>query len=239
MNIRSFRSFAPVRRLHLTAGSVLFGLSVLIASAPAFAIKPFTANYQASYIGLQAQGQMTLAPAGPDQWTYALTVRNALAQLSRSTVFEDKDGKWRPLSGADASVLLVKRINTDATYDWAKREARWSGDVKDDRRGPVPLQTGDLNGMLVNLAIVRDVQAGKPLDYRMVDAGRAEQMSYQRAGSETINIEGKPRQATKVTRNDGDRQTVIWVVDGIPVPARILQRKSGKDEMDLQLTSVR
>jgi hypothetical protein len=28
------------------------------------------------------------------------------------------------------------------------------------------------------------------------------------------------------------------VVDGIPVPARIQQRKDGKDEMDLKLTAL-
>jgi hypothetical protein len=63
-------------------------------------------------------------------------------------------------------------------------------------------------------------------------------MTYQVAGKDTITVEGKPREATKVTRSDGDKQTVLWVVDGLPVPARILQRKGGKDEMDLQLTSL-
>ena len=41
-----------------------------------------------------------------------------------------------------------------------------------------------------------------------------------------------------MSRTDGNKQTIVWVVDGLPVPARILQRKGGKDEMDLQLTSL-
>ena len=217
---------------------LLIGAAFLIASAPALAIKPFTANYQASYMGLQGDGQMTLAPAGGDRWKYTLAIRSSLAQLSQTTVFEDNDGKWRPLSGNDTSSLLIKRSSKSANYDWTKGEARWSGDVKDDRSGPVALQAGDLDAMLLNLAIVRDVNEGKPLKYRMVDDGRAKQMSYQVAGKDTITVEGKPRQATKVTRSDGYKQTVLWVVDGLPVPARILQRKGGKDEMDLQLTSL-
>ena len=217
---------------------LLIGAAFLIASAPALAIKPFTANYQASYMGLQGDGQMTLAPAGGDRWKYTLAIRSSLAQLSQTTVFEDNDGKWRPLSGNDTSSLLIKRSSKSANYDWTKGEARWSGDVKDDRSGPVALQAGDLDAMLLNLAIVRDVNEGKPLKYRMVDDGRAKQMSYQVAGKDTITVEGKPRQATKVTRSDGYKQTVLWVVDGLPVPARILQRKDGKDEMDLQLTSL-
>ena len=136
-------------------------------------------------------------------------------------------------------MLLVKQSNKNATYDWAKREACWSGDVKPDRSGPVALQPGDLDAMLVNLAIARDAAAGKPLSYRMVDDGRAKQMTYQVAGKETVTVGGKQQQATKLTRSDGDKQTVVWVVDGFPVPARILQRKGGQDEMDLKLTAVR
>jgi len=218
----------------------LLAATLAFASLPAVAaLKPFTADYTASYMGLEGNGKMTLAATGDNRWNYTLEIQSAVAQLSQSTVFEDNDGKWRPLSGTDSSMLLVKHVNKNATYDWDKREARWSGDVKPERSGPVALQPGDLDAMLVNLAIARDAAAGKPLSYRMVDDGRAKQMTYQVTGKETMTVEGKPQQATKLTRNDGDKQTVIWVVDGFPVPARILQRKDGKDEMDLKLTSVR
>ncbi|HVQ32308.1 MAG TPA: DUF3108 domain-containing protein, partial [Lysobacter sp.] len=98
---------------------------------------------------------------------------------------------------------------------------------------------GDLDAMLVNLAIPRDLAAGKPLNYRMVDDGRAKPMTYQVAGKEAVTVGGKSQQATKVSRTDGNKQTIVWVVDGLPVPARILQRKDGKDEVDLRLNSVR
>jgi hypothetical protein len=73
----------------------------------------------------------------------------------------------------------------------------------------------------------------------MVDDGRAKQLSYQVAGKDTVTVGGKAQQATKVSRTDGTRQTILWIVDGLPVPARILQRKNGNDEMDLQLKSFR
>jgi hypothetical protein len=217
---------------------LLVSAALLLASTSALAVKPFTADYQANYMGLQANGRMTLVAAGGDRWKYSLDIDGSIAQLSQSTTFEDNGGKWRPLSGKDSSTLLIKRVNKNATYDWDKREARWSGDVKPDRSGPVALQAGDLDAMLVNLAIARDAAAGKPLNYRMVEDGRAKQMSYQIAGKDTITIGGKSQQATKVTRSDGDKQTTLWVVDGMPVPARILQRKNGRDEMDLQLKSL-
>ena len=224
--------------------TLLLGATLLLSVASAtaakpVAIKPFNAEYLATYMGMQASAVMTLAPAGDNRWKYSLNIDSGLAKLSQSTTFEDRNGQWRPLSGNDTSLVLIKKVKKDATYDWAKGEARWSGDVKPDRAGPVSLQAGDLDAMLINLAIARDVAAGKPLNYRMVDDGRVKQLSYQPAGKEAITVDGKSQQASKFTRADGEKQTVVWVVDGLPVPARILQRKNGKDEMDLRIKSLR
>ena len=208
-------------------------------AAPARALEPFAADYEASYMGLSANGSMTIEPQGAHQWKYTLKISNQVAQLSQTTIFEDRDGQWRPLSGTDASLLLVKKIRRNAVYDWAKGEARWSGDVKPERAGPVPLQTGDVDGLLLNLAIARDAVAGKPLRYRMVDEGRPKPMSFTVAGKDTITIGGKPRQATKLVSTNGNKQMLIWVVDGIALPARILQRKDGKDDIDLRIVSMR
>ena len=224
------------RSTPLLLGAALFALA---ASAPARAVKPFSADYTASYMGMQGSGKMTIAPAGANRWKYSLNIRSNVAQLNQSTTFEDRNGQLRPLSGTDSSLLLIKRSNKTATYDWAKGEARWSGDVKAERAGPVKLQAGDLDALLVNLAIARDAAAGKPMSYRMVDDGRAKQLSWQVAGTETLTIGGTSKQATRVSRSDGDKQTVVWVVDGIPVPARILQRKDGRDEIDLKIASLK
>lgn len=225
---------------HRTAGLLLgTAMLALAASAPARAVKPFSADYTASYMGMQGTGKMTIAPAGANRWKYSLNIRSNVAQLSQSTTFEDKGGQYRPLSATDSSLLLIKKSNKTATYDWAKGEARWSGDVKAERAGPVKLQSGDMDALLVNLAIARDAAAGKPMNYRMVEDGRAKQLSWQVAGTETLTIGGASKQATKVSRTDGDKQTVVWVVEGIPVPARILQRKDGRDEIDLKIASLK
>ena len=92
--------------------------------------------------------------------------------------------------------------------------------------------------MLLNLALARDVTAGKPLSYRLVDNGRAKQHVYKVAGTEQVTIEGQSREATRVVRTDDDKQTIAWIVKGIPVPARILQREDGEDKLDLRLKSI-
>lgn len=214
-------------------------IALALPSLPALAIEPFTADYQASYMGLQANGTMSVVAQGNNRWRYSLNIRNQVANLSQNTVFDEKDGRYRPLSGSDHSLMLIKKKNVDATYDWDKREATWSGDIKPDRAGPVSLQAGDMDGLLMNLALARDVAAGKPLNYRLVEDGRAKPMSYQIAGKESVTVEGKPREATKVIRGDGKRQIVAWVVPGIPVPVRIVQRENGSDTLDLTIKSLR
>lgn len=212
----------------------LLAATLALASAPALAVKPFNAAYQANYMGMAANGRMSVEPAGANRWKYTLQITNRMGNLVQSTVFEDVDGQLRPISGSDSSTVLIKRKKTQASYDWNAGVATWSGDVKADRAGPVKLQPGDMDALLVNLAIARDVAAGKPLRYRMVDNGRARQLTYTIAGKEAITVDGRSQQATKVVGSSGDKQTTLWVVPGMPVPARIVQ-KDGGDVIELRI----
>lgn len=231
--MKTYPTFQSFRLLAATT------LIIATASAPALAVDAFTAQYNASALGMVGEGQMVVAPQAGNKWLYTLTVRNQAVDLSQRTVFDEQEGRLRPLSSTDSSRLLIKKKNVNTTYDWSKSQATWTGDVKPDRAGPVKLQAGDMDALLVNLAIVRDVAAGKPLSYRMVENGRAKPMTYQVAGKENVTVGGKSQSATKVVRTDGDRQTIVWVVPNMPVPARILQRENGQDAIDLQLKSWR
>lgn len=223
----------------MNARRPLLVLALLLATAPAFAVKPFVADYSASWKGVSANARISLAQTSGNRWNYELSINNSLGSARQVTLFDEAGGLLRPLSGVDTTQLLFKKMEKSATYDWATHEARWSGDVKADRVGPVKLQAGDIDGMLLNLAIVRDVEAGKPLNYRMVDNGVARPQTYQNLGKDTVTIDGQARNATKVSRTGDDgKQIIVWVVDGIPTPARILQRKDGKDELELTLKSV-
>lgn len=221
--------------------SILPAAALLLAgmSSPAWAVKPFVANYDATVKGaIHADALMKLASAGGDRWSYQLSVNSPIASVTQTTVFEDQGGIWRPLSGSDSAQLLIKKSQKNATYDWTAGEARWTGNVKPDRMGPVKLQAGDVDAMMLNLVIVRDVAAGKPLTYRMVDNGVVRQQVYRNLGQESITVAGKSKTATKVSRNNEGKQVTVWVVEGLPVPARILQQDDGKDSLDLVLKSV-
>lgn len=214
-------------------------LTLLLCSAQALAVKPFVADYDASWKGVQANARISLSRAQNGHWDYELSISNQLGSARQVTIFEEDGDGFRPLSGSDQTQILFKRSQKNASYNWKTREARWSGDVKADRVGPVKLQDGDLDGMLLNLAIVRDVAAGAPLDYRMVDNGTVSLQRYRNLGQDTVVVDGKTLPATKVMRSSDDKQVIVWVVEGLPTPARILQRKDGKDDLELRLRTVR
>jgi hypothetical protein len=214
-------------------GAVL-AASLALAAAPAFAAQPFSAPYTANYMGMKATGRMAIEPAGNGNWRYTLEVRNQLADLVQTTVFDEDGGVLRPLSGTDSNKLLIKKSNKNATYDWSRGVATWSGNVKPDRAGPIKLQRGDLDALLVNVAVARDAVAGKPLRYRLVDDGKVRQMSFTVAGKEAITVGGKSQQATRVVSTSGDKKTTLWVVPGVPVPVRIMQ-VNGNDTIDLRI----
>lgn len=208
-------------------------------SAPALAVKPFSADYSASYMGMQGAGRMTVSQADGSRWKYELAITSPLAELRQTTTFDETGGKLRPLSGSDTSKVLTKKKNIAANYDWSRGVATWTGDIKPDRAGPIKLESGDLDGLLVNLAIVRDAAAGKPMSYRMVEDGRVKELSYTVVGKEAVTVGGKSQQATKVSSKNGDKETIAWVVADVPVPVRILQRENGNDAIDLRVQAVR
>ena len=214
--------------------AAVLAATLALIGAPAFAAQPFSAPYTANYMGMKASGRMAIEPAGNGNWRYTLEVRNQLADLVQTTVFDEEGGVLRPLSGTDSNKLLIRKSNKKANYDWSRGVATWSGDVKADRAGPVKLQKGDLDALLVNLAIARDAAAGKPMHYRMVDNGKARDLTYTIAGKEAVMVNGKSQQATKVVSTSGDKKTTIWVVPGVPVPVRIMQA-NGDDTIDLRI----
>lgn len=214
---------------------------------PVAALEPFVANYQVLNGGKRlGEATMQVMRDGDAHWRIDLDMRStrgltrlAGANAHQSTVFDIVGDAYRPLSQSTARKAALVGKRATAVYDWNRGVASWSGDVKPERAGPIKLQGGDLDALLINLMVVRDLKAGKPLNYRMVDDGRVKQLSYVVTGKEQIDVGDTPQQATKVISSQNNKQTIAWIVDGMPVPARILQRDKGVDASDLRLTRIR
>lgn len=220
---------------------IALGLALALGTAQlqAAELQAFNANYRASYNNTAANATMSLAPAGANRWNYSLSMQNALVKLDRSAVVDASGSQLRPISNRESVSMLVRKRNKQGNYNWSSGQASWSGDVKANRQGPVRLQAGDVDGMTMNLAIVQDALAGKPMRYRLVENGKASPMNFTVSGREAMSVDGKQTQTIRVVSNDGDTTRTVWVAEGIPVPVRIMQKEDDGDTIDLRLQSVR
>jgi hypothetical protein len=226
-----------------TLATLVLTLGLLTIATLAQAVEPFRASYDV-YRGGRALGVATLSLT-PDggRWRVDLVMDGkglvGLAGLNaqQSTVFDEVNGAYRPLAQSTVRKVLFTRKQTTGVYDWNARKATWSGDVKKTRRAPVDLQPGDMSGLLINLAVIRDAQPGRTLDYRYVDSGRARPQQYVvNATPEEMSVGELRYSALRVDRvQSGSEQTSIWVAEGVPTPIRILQRENGEDTYDLRL----
>lgn len=209
-------------------------------------LAPFTATYEAYRQGNRA-GDATLRLVrgeGETRWRIDLDIRGDRGfagvlglNLQQSTVFEARDAGFLPLSQSTVRKGLFLGKKTVGVYDWSKRSAQWRGDIKDRHKAPVALRDGDMSGLLINLAIVRDAQPDRVLHYRYVDGGRARDHAYRvSAAPEPMSAGDLNFETLRVARtNGGNDETLVWVADGVPTPIRILQREDGQDAIDLRL----
>ena len=224
------------------------GASLAVASpamTQARALAPFVAAYEV-YRGGRAFGDATLqlARIDGDRWRVDLGIRGTrgligLAGLNfqQSTLFDVSGEHYRPLSQSTVRKAFFGDRRSTGVYDWSRHSAQWQGDVKDTRRGAVALQDGDMSGLLINLAVLRDAHPGATLQYRFVDDGRVRTHQYVVSGErEAHEVDDISYSAMRVTRAKGDdEETILWVVEGVPMPIRILQRENGQDVTDLRL----
>lgn len=208
-------------------------------------LEPFSARYHALHRGKPA-GSATLKVVRqfPPRWRVDLGIEGEKGMagvlglnVQQSTVFETDAAGYRPISQSTMRKGLLMGRTSTGTYDWSRGTAQWRGDLKKRHQQPVPLQTGDMSGLLINLAIIRDARPGAILRYRFVEGGRVRDHIYQVASaSEAVTIGEISYEVLRVARtNGGNDDTVVWVAAGVPTPVRILQREDGEDAVDLQL----
>ena len=210
------------------------------------ALEPFVATY-AVYREGKPFGDATMQVVKLDgaRWRVDLGIdanRGLIGlaglNLQQSTLFDVEGDAYRPLSQSTVRQAFFGKRKSTGVYDWQKLQAQWQGDVKKTRRSAVPLQSGDMSGLLINLAVLRDAQPGASLHYRFVDDGRVRDHRYAvAAGREPQTVDELSYNAMRVDRihPGSDDETILWVVEGVPTPIRILQREHGQDVTDLRL----
>lgn len=216
------------------------------ATATPMALAPFTGTYQVFRDDKPlGRATMRLVNTSGNRWRIDLGIlgTRGLAGLAginiqQSTVFDVVGGQYRPITQATVRHALFRTRKTTGTYDWSKGTATWSGDIKASRRDRgIALQAGDMSGLLINLALVRDARPGATLHYRFVDDGRMRPHEYVvSAGPEGVQAGDIGYEAHRIDRvRSGDDRTVVWVARDVPLPVRIHMQDGGDPPLDLML----
>jgi hypothetical protein len=229
--------FEP-RRQRATCAALVAALALCAGNALG-APRAFVARYDVGYNGFTAQGRMQVAPRGNGRWSMSLQVGNVLASLQQATVFDVQDDRFRPLGNSRVTTTPLTHKTIVGRFDW--HAGRWSlgGDAKPSQRRPVALQAGDLDPLLLELALVEDVRAGRPTRYRVLENGRARTLDYRRLAPETLVVDGHPHRAVKLFASEGRKRYVAWIASDVPVPLRLLQSEPGGDTIDMRLAGLR
>ena len=194
---------------------------------------------QLAAAGVQVERQVELLYFSDDGRRVSALLRHADARQERVST------AWlAACDGAHSTVrhALFSTRKTVGVYDWGKAQARWSGDVKKSRRGrTIALQPGDMSGLLINLAIMRDTQPGKSLQYRFVDDSRMRVQQYAVApATENVTIGDVGYDAYRIDRvQAGADRTTVWFTPEVPLPVRIHMQDGDDAALDLLLTQYK
>ncbi|NUS37970.1 MAG: DUF3108 domain-containing protein [Lysobacter sp.] len=211
-------------------------------------LQPFVATYQVFHAGRElGMATLQVVPLEAPRWRVDLTMegqglmRMTGLNAQQSTLFERDGDAFRPLTQATVRRVFLARHKTVGVYDWATHSARWTGDVRRGRAGPVALRDGDMSGLLIDLAVIRDAAPGRTLHYRFVDDGRMREHTWQVAPqTENVSVGDLSYDAMRADRvQAGGDETILWVAAGVPTPIRILQREDGADSTDLRLVEYK
>lgn len=210
------------------------------------ALAPFTGTYQVFRDDKPlGRATMRLVNTTGARWRIDLDILGtrglagiAGINIQQSTVFDVVGGQYRPVTQATVRHALFRTRKTTGIYDWGKGTARWTGDIKASRRGrEIALQPGDMSGLLINLALVRDARPGATLRYRFVDDGRMRPHEYAAsAETEGVRVGDIDYEARRIDRVlSGNDRTVVWVARDVPLPVRIHMKDGDDPALDLML----
>lgn len=219
---------------------------------PSPALQPFVADYSVHLDGRErGRSRITLERGTGDTWRYTLSAEGTrgLARLARVeteqvSVFVMQDGAPRLQRALSRREGLVGGREVDTVFDWVLGEARWSGDVDADRRGPVALTSNAVNAQLLTLALALDARGharGDTLRYRLVERGRASVAAYTVGPAERLDTPMGTLHAIPLTSEEPQksRTTTTWYAPGLPpTPVRVLRIKDGRPAYELRLLRI-
>jgi hypothetical protein len=209
----------------------LVTLLFAMLSAPALALTPYTAVYDAKGSGLKASNHMTLSAVDSSGRLEMRSVSKArgFARMFKHdpiveyTQFEEIDGKFRPIeyhylfndSGSKRNAWIIfDRDNLVAKSLYKKETVE------------LDIRANHVDRMLETLVFRKDLIAGKIAEkYSYVERNSLRESVYEELGAETVKTEAGNFDAVKYRRHrvGSSRSAIIWFapeLEYLPVQMR-------------------
>lgn len=228
-------------------GSLLLGCSSVKASPDDLPVSPFQARYEVYGSGFSVgEAVMTLTAAGSGAYQMSSKVRpNGLAallvsgQIDENVSGEIRDGVVRPTRYERRVDTPKKKQVVQLRFDWPASQIQ----ARDNQeQATLPLSPGVVDPLSLNLRVMWDLQRGRvPPQYALVDETQLKTYQIRNEGEENLDTPlGKLRAARISQSKPGKtRITTFWFAPDLHyLPVRVVQEKSGKEVLRMEIRSV-
>ena len=214
--------------------NLLLGSLSLLASADP--LNSYQATYSAEFNGMEIEATHRLEQLDSGQYRETLKARNILGKIDEQALFSvsEKQQIIPQEYRYQRSLIGIKRSESQI-FNWPNKTVVYS---KDGNTKSVAIDPGLLDIITHKLQLRRDLQSGKEiLSYPVISRGKLKQYVYQVVASEVLETTIGPLNTVKVqrVREDGKRQTIIWLATDWDYLAVRLEQKENGDNHQMKI----
>ena len=219
-------------------------LMFLLTGAANAAPAAFQASYSVIKSGLSLGEMKASLIYSGNQYTYLKqTKANGLAALlSGDTLTERSQGEKQGHQLSSKNYLHHHKNRRKERRDQFNFSAPTQ--VQGNYKGTaytLSVPNGTVDPALLELQIMDDMRASRPLNYRITEKGQLKDYRFRKMGKETLNLPAGTYDCEKIEmiRNNGTRTTTIWLARELNyLPVQIRHNEKG-DVIETQLTNYK
>lgn len=207
--------------------------TLLISQSLLAAPQAFQANYAVMKSGISLGDMNANLVYSNNQYTYLKqTKANGIAAfLSGDTLTERSSGTQQgALLKAQQYLHHHKNKRKDRRDQFSfVTPTQVKGQYKNDGYS-LTVPNGTLDPALLELRIMDDLKANRPLNYRVTEKGKLKDYRFQRLGKEMLSLPAGQYNCEKIRmiRDNGERITTIWLAPELDfVPVKISHNEEG------------
>lgn len=226
-----------IRHLALSAMLVVSTAPVGVQAAP----PAFQASYSVVKSGLSlGEMQLSLAYSNAGYTYQKITKANGLAAMISGDVLTERSNGLKQGMQLRPQTYLHHHKNRrkDRRDQYSFTTPTQVSGAYDNKPYTLNLPAGTIDPALLELRLMEDVAANRPLKYNVTEKGKVKNYQFQRLGKETINVPAGEFSCEKIqmTRDGGERQTTLWLAPELGyAPAQIRHNEEG-DIIEARLT---